>query len=190
MAVRDEKLAERNRASGGMAIDVSGCSCLRPVDSALERAARSANLPRCAGGFCRSEIIWRMDRLSRAHVRTRCSTIRKKPRCGRSRMLREGVVRSVEGKDVAVHAETICLHGDSVRARCSSRAVFGRALRRMAFPIQAPERTRSVCLSKSTPGRARRCRAERATRESIIRLDGVSDPARSIQPSSSTRRGR
>jgi 5-oxoprolinase (ATP-hydrolysing) subunit A len=40
------------------------------------------------------------------------------------RMLREGKVRSVDGKDVEVRAETICLHGDNPEA-----VDFARALR-------------------------------------------------------------
>ncbi len=40
------------------------------------------------------------------------------------RMLEEGVVRSVEGTDVAVRADTICVHGDTSKA-----VEFARALR-------------------------------------------------------------
>jgi UPF0271 protein len=32
------------------------------------------------------------------------------------RMVREGVVRATDGSDVAIRAETICLHGDNPRA--------------------------------------------------------------------------
>ncbi len=41
------------------------------------------------------------------------------------RMVREGVVRSTDGRDVAIRAETICLHGDGPRA-----VAFARRLRK------------------------------------------------------------
>ena len=40
------------------------------------------------------------------------------------RMVREGLVRSVDGEDVAIRADTICIHGDGPHA-----AEFGRRLR-------------------------------------------------------------
>lgn len=39
------------------------------------------------------------------------------------RMLNENVVRAVDGTDVAVHAETICVHGDTPEAVAFSRAL-------------------------------------------------------------------
>src|SRR5215831_8594544 len=56
------------------------------------------------------------------------------------RMLREGKVRSVEGSDVNVRGETICVHGDTPGA-----VEFARELRtqleREGVKISAPERT-------------------------------------------------
>jgi UPF0271 protein len=55
-------------------------------------------------------------------------------------MLREGVVRSVDGNDVQVRAETICLHGDTPRA-----VEFARVLRAQLeeenVVIEAPKRS-------------------------------------------------
>jgi 5-oxoprolinase (ATP-hydrolysing) subunit A len=55
------------------------------------------------------------------------------------RMLREGKVRSVEGRDVDVHGETICVHGDTPGA-----VEFARELRiqleREGVRISAPKR--------------------------------------------------
>jgi UPF0271 protein len=39
------------------------------------------------------------------------------------RIAREGVVRAVDGQDVALRAETLCLHGDHPRAAENARAV-------------------------------------------------------------------
>jgi UPF0271 protein len=53
-------------------------------------------------------------------------------------MLREGKVRSVEGRDVAVRGETICVHGDTPGA-----VEFARELRRQleaeGVKISAPK---------------------------------------------------
>ena len=38
-------------------------------------------------------------------------------------MLDEGVVRAVDGTDVAVHAESACVHGDSPGAVAMAQAV-------------------------------------------------------------------
>ena len=39
------------------------------------------------------------------------------------RIARDGVVRSVDGSEVALRAETLCLHGDHPRAVANARAV-------------------------------------------------------------------
>jgi UPF0271 protein len=57
------------------------------------------------------------------------------------RMLREGKVRSVEGRDVAVRGESICVHGDTPGA-----VEFARELRtqleREGVRIRAPQSSR------------------------------------------------
>lgn len=57
------------------------------------------------------------------------------------RMLREGKVRSVEGADVDVRAETICLHGDNPEAVDFAR-VLRSQLEKEGVAIRAPQRPR------------------------------------------------
>jgi UPF0271 protein len=52
-------------------------------------------------------------------------------------MLREGKVRSVEGEDVDVRAETVCLHGDTPGAVEFARALRSR-LESEGVTIRAP----------------------------------------------------
>jgi UPF0271 protein len=54
------------------------------------------------------------------------------------RMLREGKVRSVEGVDVDVRAETICLHGDNPEAVDFARALRAR-LEKEGVTVRAPK---------------------------------------------------
>ena len=53
------------------------------------------------------------------------------------RMLREGKVRSVDGKDVDVRAETICLHGDNPEAVDFARALRSQ-LEKEGVALRAP----------------------------------------------------
>jgi 5-oxoprolinase (ATP-hydrolysing) subunit A len=57
------------------------------------------------------------------------------------RMLREGKVRSIEGRDVDVRGETICVHGDTPGAVEFARELRTR-LEREGVKIRAPK-TRS-----------------------------------------------
>ena len=54
------------------------------------------------------------------------------------RMLREGKVRSVDGKDVDVRAETICLHGDTPGAVEFARALRA-SLEKEGVTVRAPK---------------------------------------------------
>ncbi len=54
------------------------------------------------------------------------------------RMLREGKVRSVEGRDVDVRTETICVHGDTPGAVEFARELRSR-LEREGVRISAPQ---------------------------------------------------
>ena len=56
------------------------------------------------------------------------------------RMLREGVVRSVDGNDVQVRAETICVHGDTPRAVEFAR-ILRAQLEKENVVIEAPKRS-------------------------------------------------
>jgi 5-oxoprolinase (ATP-hydrolysing) subunit A len=53
-------------------------------------------------------------------------------------MLREGKVRSVEGRDVDVRTETICVHGDTPGAVEFARKLRSR-LEREGVRISAPQ---------------------------------------------------
>jgi UPF0271 protein len=55
-----------------------------------------------------------------------------------TRMLREGMVRSVDGSDVEVQAETICVHGDNPEAVSFVRTLRSR-LEEGGVQIKAPE---------------------------------------------------
>lgn len=57
------------------------------------------------------------------------------------RMLREGKVRSVDGKDVDVRAETVCLHGDNPEAVEFARALRLR-LEKEGVALRAPKLSR------------------------------------------------
>ena len=57
------------------------------------------------------------------------------------RMLREGKVRSIEGKDVEVRGETICVHGDTPGAVEFARELRTR-LEREGVKISAPKGSR------------------------------------------------
>jgi UPF0271 protein len=57
------------------------------------------------------------------------------------RMLREGKVRSIDGVDVDVRAETICLHGDNPEAVDFAGALKSR-LEQEGVTIRAPQRSR------------------------------------------------
>src|SRR5207248_8408307 len=55
------------------------------------------------------------------------------------RMLREGKIRAVDGNDVRVRAETICVHGDTPGAVEFARTLRAR-LEGEGIEIQAPQR--------------------------------------------------
>jgi UPF0271 protein len=135
MAVRDEKLAEAI-AHAVLTID-SALLLFAPGGSALEHAAQSAKLRVVREVFADRNYLADGSLVPR----TRPDALLHDPEeaAGRVlRMLREGVVRSVEGKDVAVSAETICLHGDTPGAVEFARALRSR-LEEEGVLISAPE---------------------------------------------------
>jgi 5-oxoprolinase (ATP-hydrolysing) subunit A len=134
MAVRDEKLAEAIAHAVG-AIDPA-LLLFAPGESALERAAQSAKLRVVREVFADRNYLADGSLVPR----TRPDALLHDPEeaAGRVlRMLREGVVRSVEGEDVAVHAETICLHGDTPDAVAFARSLR-ESLEKNGVSIQAP----------------------------------------------------
>ena len=135
MAVRDEKLAEAI-AHAVLTID-SSLFLFAPGESALERAAQSVKLRVVREVFADRNYLADGSLVPR----TRPDALLHDPEeaAGRVlRMLREGVVRSVDGKDVAVSAETICLHGDTPGAVEFARALRSR-LEEEGVLISAPE---------------------------------------------------
>jgi len=137
MAVRDEKLAEWI-VQTVLAVDPS-LLLFAPGESALERAAQSAKLRVVREVFADRNYLADGSLVPR----TRPDALLHDPEEAAVRvlrMLREGVVRSVEGKDVEVQAETICVHGDTPGA-----VEFARSLRtsleKNGVSIQAPRPT-------------------------------------------------
>jgi 5-oxoprolinase (ATP-hydrolysing) subunit A len=138
MAVRDEKMAE---AIGHaiMAVD-SSLMLFAQANSAMERAARKA------GVEIAHEIFADRNYLNDGWLvpRTRPDALLHDPKQAAERvlrMLREGKVRSIEGRDVDVRGETICVHGDTPGA-----VDFARELRTQleseGVKIRAPKRSR------------------------------------------------
>ena len=121
MAVRDEELADAI-ARGVASVDPK-LIFFAPVESALARAGEAHNLQIAHEVFADRNYCSDGSLVSRSrpdallHDPTEAA-----PRV--LRMLREGKVRSVDGVDVDVRAETICLHGDNPEA-----VDFARALR-------------------------------------------------------------
>jgi UPF0271 protein len=121
MAVRDEQLADAI-ARATASVD---CKLIlfAPQNTALSRAGEKNGLK------IAREVFADRNYLSNGQLvpRTRADALLHDPMEAAPRvlrMLREGKVRSVDGVDVEVRVETICLHGDNPEA-----VEFARALR-------------------------------------------------------------
>jgi len=135
MAVRDEQMAEAI-AHAVLAVD-SALILFAPANSAMERAGEKAKLQVAREIFADRNYLddgWLVPR-------TRSDALLHDPKEAAERvlrMLREGKVRSVEGRDVEVRGETICVHGDTPGA-----VEFARELRlqleREGVRIRAPQ---------------------------------------------------
>ena len=137
MAVRDEKLAEAI-SNAVLAID-SSLLLFAPGGSVLERAAQSAKLRVVREVFADRNYLADGSLVPR----TRPDALLHDPEEAAVRvlrMLREGVVRSVDGTDVGVHADTICVHGDTPGAVDFARSLRER-LGKNGVSIQAPQST-------------------------------------------------
>jgi 5-oxoprolinase (ATP-hydrolysing) subunit A len=134
MAVRDERLAEA--IARAVLVVSSSLLFFAPGESTLERAAQSAKLRVVREVFADRNYLANGSLVPR----TRPDALLHDPEEAAVRvlrMLRAGVVRSVDGRDVEVHPETICIHGDSPGA-----VEFARSLRTSleenGVMIQAP----------------------------------------------------
>jgi UPF0271 protein len=135
MAVRDEKLADAI-ARAVESIDPK-LILFAPANSAMERAGEKMNLQVAREIFADRNYLndgWLVPR-------TRPDALLRDPKQAAQRvlrMLREGKVRSVEGRDVDVRGETICVHGDTPGA-----VEFARELRSQleyeGVKIKAPQ---------------------------------------------------
>jgi 5-oxoprolinase (ATP-hydrolysing) subunit A len=110
MAVRDEKLADAI-ARAIHSVDPK-LILFAPDNTELARAGESHGLQIACEVFADRNYLndgWLVPR-------TRPDALLRDPKQAAERvlrMLREGKVRSVEGRDVKVHVETICVHGDT-----------------------------------------------------------------------------
>src|SRR5881275_1168213 len=135
MAVRDEKLAD---AIGRTIASVDAKLILfAPQNSALARAGKANGLQ------IAHEVFADRNYLSDGALvpRTRPNALLHDPEEATPRvvrMLREGKVRSVDGVDVDLRAETICLHGDNPEAVDFAR-VLRSQLEKEGVTIRAPK---------------------------------------------------
>jgi UPF0271 protein len=136
MAVRDQEMAEAI-AHAILTVD-SALILFAPANSAMERAGEKARLQ------VAREIFADRNYLSDGWLvpRTRPDALLRDPKEAAERvlrMLREGKVRSVEGGDVEVRGETICVHGDTPGAVEFARELRSR-LEHDGVRISAPQR--------------------------------------------------
>jgi UPF0271 protein len=137
MAVRDEKLAEAI-AHAVLAVD-SSLILFAPSNSALARAGEGAKL--CIA----REVFADRNYLANGLLvpRSRPDALLRDPEEVATRvlrMLREGKVKSVDGVDIDVRAETICVHGDTPGAVKFARVLRSR-LENADVIIRFPERS-------------------------------------------------
>jgi len=138
MATRDEKIA-KEIARAILAVD-SSLILFAPGNSALAEAGQGVKL------HVACEVFADRNYLSDGSLvpRNRPDALLRDPEEAAARvlrMLREGKVRSVDGADVVVRAETVCVHGDTPGA-----VEFARTLRSLLekeeVTIRAPNFSR------------------------------------------------
>ena len=138
MAVRDPGLSDAI-AHGILAVD-QGAILFAPAGTELFKAAQELGLQTASEVF--ADRNYNSD--GTLVSRTRPDALLRDPGEAAERvvrMLKEGKIRAVDGSDVAVRPETICLHGDTpgavefahkLRARLENEGVEIQAPRRMA----------------------------------------------------------
>jgi UPF0271 protein len=135
MAVRDEKLADAV-ARAIKSVD-SKLILFAPDNTDLTRAGKSQGLQIAREVFADRNYLsdgWLVPRSRADALLTDPVEAAKRV----LRMLREGKVQSVEGRDVDVRAETICVHGDTPRAVEFARELRSQ-LESQGVRISAPE---------------------------------------------------
>jgi len=138
MAVRDEKLADAI-ARAIVSVDAK-LILFAPENTELARAGERLRLPVAREVFADRNYLddgWLVPR-------TRPDALLRDPKEAAQRvlrMLREGKVRSVEGRDVDVRGETICVHGDTPGAVGFARELRSQ-LEREGVRISAPQSSR------------------------------------------------
>jgi UPF0271 protein len=135
MAVRDERLAD-TIARAIKSVD-SKLILFAPDNTDLARAGEAQGLKIACEVFADRNYLADSSLVPRA----RPDALLHDPHEAAARvlrMLREGKVRSVDGVDVAVRAETICVHGDTPGAVEFARALQ-LGLEREAVEIRAPK---------------------------------------------------
>jgi UPF0271 protein len=135
MAVRDGKIAEAI-ARATKSLDAK-LILFAPENSALARAGESHGLQ------IAHEVFADRNYLADGSLvpRSRADALLNNPEDAAARvmrMLREGKVRSVEGDDVEVRVETICVHGDTPGAVAFARELRSR-LESHGVRISAPQ---------------------------------------------------
>ena len=138
MAVRDEALAEA--VTRAVAKTDKHLILFAPQSSALARAGEATGLQ------IAHEVFADRNYLNDGSLvpRSRTDALLHDPKEAATRvvrMLREGKVRSVDGVDVNVRAETVCLHGDNPGAVEFARALRSR-LEKEGVTVCAPNRSK------------------------------------------------
>ena len=134
MAARDESLAD---AVVRAIVKVDATLILfAPQNSAMAHAAKQHGIPIACEVFADRNYMRDGSLVSR----TQPDALLHDPKEAAARvvrMLRDGKVRSIDGTDVAVRAETVCLHGDNPGAVDFARTLKAR-LEKEGVTIRAP----------------------------------------------------
>jgi 5-oxoprolinase (ATP-hydrolysing) subunit A len=138
MAVRDDALADA--IARAIAKADPNLILFAPQNSALARAGQANGLQIAHEVFADRNYLGNGELVPRTWADALLHDASKAaPRV--IRMLREAKVRSVDGVDVDVRAETVCLHGDNPEAVAFARALRSR-LEQEGVTIRAPQHSK------------------------------------------------